>query len=185
TPHEIFYKKKPDFSNIPEWGAWVWVHQKDRGKLEPHADVAQWVGYDEDSHGHQVYWPGKRRITVERNIDFEGENSSLDRSGDDILIEVPEDNDRETHQSDKSKNKAQIPVPDPQPQVQAPPVQPQPPVLDTLPNFEPQALEEQDNRMRRSTRLRKPTIYVRNITEGQGTSEQLPSKPAYPKGLQV
>ena len=31
----------------------------------------RWVGYDEESpHAHRVYWPTKRRVSVERNIKF-------------------------------------------------------------------------------------------------------------------
>ncbi|KIJ55365.1 hypothetical protein M422DRAFT_145635, partial [Sphaerobolus stellatus SS14] len=170
TPYEILHKKKPDMGNIPEWGARVWVHRKDRGKLEPRADVVHWVGFDEDSRGHRIYWPEKRRITVERNVDFEGEG--MVSPGDTELRDDSKDD----------INKAQIPPLDPQ---QAPPAQPQSPAPDPLPNFEPQEAESQGDDIRRSSRVRKASRYIRDIVEGKGTSQQLPGKPAYPKGLQV
>ena len=71
TPFEMLFNKKPDLSNLPEWGTKVWVLKEDRGKLEAKADEGHWVGYSRDSKSHRVYWPGKRHVTDERNLQFE------------------------------------------------------------------------------------------------------------------
>ena len=71
TPFEMLFGKKPDFTNLPEWGAKVWVLKEDRGKLDAKADEGRWVGYSRDSKAHQIYWPGKQRVTNERNISFD------------------------------------------------------------------------------------------------------------------
>ncbi|KIJ42725.1 hypothetical protein M422DRAFT_48131 [Sphaerobolus stellatus SS14] len=86
------------------------------------------------------------------------------------------------HQNPKSQDKAQIPPLDCQ---QAPPAQPQPPAPDPLPNFELQETESQDNDKRCSSHARKGSRYIQDIAEGKGTSQQLPSKPVYPTGVQV
>src|SRR5882757_8312524 len=40
------------------------------GKLEARAEEACFVGVDEESKGYRVYWPTRRRISVERNVSF-------------------------------------------------------------------------------------------------------------------
>jgi transposase InsO family protein len=71
TPHEQLYGTKPDFSSVPEWGQKVWVHQGSASKLDGHAAEVRWVGFDSDStHAHRVYWQGKNRVSVERDVRF-------------------------------------------------------------------------------------------------------------------
>jgi len=128
--------KKPNLSDILEWGARVWVHKKDCSKLDPCADPVQWVGYDEDSCGHHIYWLEKRRATVERSIVFEGEGSVSPGAASDpegatnhprseVIIDIPQAEDTETHQEGNSQKDPSNQPRDPIPQVQA---------LPTLPN---------------------------------------------------
>ena len=71
TPHEQLYGTKPDLSSVPEWGQAVWVHQDSGSKLDGRAAEARWVGFDGDStHAHRIYWQGKNRVSVERNVRF-------------------------------------------------------------------------------------------------------------------
>ena len=71
TPYERLYKNKPDLSGVPEWGQKVWVHSPGGSKLDARAIEGRWVGFDRDStHAHRVYWPGQRRVTVERDLKF-------------------------------------------------------------------------------------------------------------------
>jgi transposase InsO family protein len=71
TPHEQLYGTKPDFSNVPEWGQKVWVHQGSASKLDRRAAEVRWVGFDSDStHAHRVYWQGKNRVSVEHDVRF-------------------------------------------------------------------------------------------------------------------
>jgi hypothetical protein len=68
TPYELIHSKKPNLTDRPEWGVKVFILKEDHSKLEPKADKGRWVGYSDESKGHRVSWPGKRHITVERNV---------------------------------------------------------------------------------------------------------------------
>lgn len=63
-------KSKPDLSQAHEFGARVFVHMLEAGKLEARAEEAVFVGVDAESKGYRVYWPGRRRVSVERNVTF-------------------------------------------------------------------------------------------------------------------
>jgi len=72
TPFEALTGMKPNLSNLPEWGTKVWVHDDGNSKLEGRSKIGRWVGFDADStHAHRIYWPGKRTVSVERNIKFD------------------------------------------------------------------------------------------------------------------
>jgi hypothetical protein len=62
---------KPDLSDLPEWGTKVYVLKANGGKLDAKTEEGRWVGYSDVSKGHRVYWPGKRWVTVERDITFD------------------------------------------------------------------------------------------------------------------
>jgi hypothetical protein len=51
-----------------EWGVPVWVKDLRAGKFDPRAKEGRFVGYDEESKACRVYWPGKNRVTVERDV---------------------------------------------------------------------------------------------------------------------
>ena len=71
TPFERLYGEKPNLSDLHEWGQDVWIHDSTGSKLDARAKQARWIGYDADStHAHRIYWPGKNRVTVERNVKF-------------------------------------------------------------------------------------------------------------------
>jgi hypothetical protein len=71
TPFEMMFGNKPDLTNLPEWGAKAWVLKEDCGKLDAKADEGRWVGYSRESKAHRIYWPGRQRVTNERNISFD------------------------------------------------------------------------------------------------------------------
>jgi hypothetical protein len=74
TPYEKMFKTKPNLSDLPDWGARVFVMKQNAGKLERKATEGRWVGYSGQSKGHRIYAPN-RRISVERNVTFD--NSRL------------------------------------------------------------------------------------------------------------
>ena len=75
TSYEALAGHKPNLSNLHEWGTKVWVHNTTNSKLEGQSNIGHWVGYDEKStHAHRIYWPGRRTISVERNIKFDENN---------------------------------------------------------------------------------------------------------------
>ncbi|KAJ3750678.1 hypothetical protein DFH05DRAFT_1384939, partial [Lentinula detonsa] len=51
-------------------------------KLDGRATEGRWVGFDEESYAHCVYWPEKRTISVEQSVSFKFE-------ADGVIIEVP------------------------------------------------------------------------------------------------
>ena len=93
TPHEVFWGTKPDISHLRPWGCELRIHTTSGSKLADRAQIARWVGWDEESDAHRVYWPDRRIVTVERSVRFnvndtdvvvplEGENEDEPRSGD-------------------------------------------------------------------------------------------------------
>ena len=93
TPHEAMGYGKPDLSDLHEWGCTVWI-KVEAGKLDSKAVEAKFMGYDKERKGYRVYWPEKRKISVERNVRF---------VPDEILIP-------ETTQSEGVQVKQAIPV---------------------------------------------------------------------------
>jgi hypothetical protein len=70
TPYEMRHKKKPYLGGIQEFGVAAYVKDLKAGKLDSRAQVGRFVGYDSESKGYRIYWPGKRSVTVERNVVF-------------------------------------------------------------------------------------------------------------------
>jgi hypothetical protein len=70
TPYEIMTGKKPNLSNLHPWGCQVRVHDDSGSKLDGRSKIGRWVGFDEESNGHRVYWAKKRTVTVERSVRF-------------------------------------------------------------------------------------------------------------------
>src|SRR5882672_4586560 len=62
--------KKPDLSLLQEFSMTAWVWRLNTRKLESRCDEGQFVGFDEESKGYCVYWPQRRRITVECDVYF-------------------------------------------------------------------------------------------------------------------
>ena len=54
---EAFFGKKPNFKGLQEFGAKVWVHDANGSKLDGRSTIGRWVGFDEESSGHRIYWP--------------------------------------------------------------------------------------------------------------------------------
>jgi hypothetical protein len=67
-----------------EFGAPCFVHLQDVGKLDARAEEAVFVGVDAQSKAYRIYWAGKRRVSVERNVTFTP--TSVDVA-DDVLAE--------------------------------------------------------------------------------------------------
>jgi len=62
---------KPNLVGLPKWGQRICVHSSKSSKLQKHTMIAHWIGYNRGSpHIHQIYWPEMRSITMERNVRF-------------------------------------------------------------------------------------------------------------------
>jgi hypothetical protein len=76
TPHEMGTGEKPDLSAVHAWGTKAWVKRLNAGKLKSRAEEGRFVGIDSESKGYRIYWPGKNRVSVERDVYF-NENEAL------------------------------------------------------------------------------------------------------------
>ena len=76
TPHEMGNKEKPNLAGIKEFGAAVYIKDLTAGKLDAWAKKGCFVGYNSESKGHQIYWPEKWSITIERNIVFNQDDAT-------------------------------------------------------------------------------------------------------------
>ena len=70
TPYKMLNKKVPNLAGIQEFGATAYMKDLKAGKLDARAKVGCFVGYDLESKGFRIYWPGKISVSVERNVIF-------------------------------------------------------------------------------------------------------------------
>ncbi|KAF7371927.1 polyprotein [Mycena venus] len=90
TPHEAFWKSKPDISNVHEFGSKFWVLRQgiSLSKLEPKARQYIFVGVSEHSRAYRYYNPGSRQILTSRNVTFE--KPQADSNGHEHFHPAPE-----------------------------------------------------------------------------------------------
>jgi hypothetical protein len=55
TPYEAAFGRKPDLSEVREWGERVWVRVEGGNKLGKRVREGRWMGMDEQSKGAHVY----------------------------------------------------------------------------------------------------------------------------------
>ena len=70
----MLYNKKPNLKDLHEWGTTIWMHDTSGTKLDGQSKVGRWIGYDEVSNGHRVYWLDKRSVTIECSVKFSNDN---------------------------------------------------------------------------------------------------------------
>ena len=72
TPHEAFWGKIPDISNVHPFGTkcWVLVPEARRSKLDPKSEQYQFTGIADHSAGFRYYVPHSRKILHSRNVIF-------------------------------------------------------------------------------------------------------------------
>ena len=72
TPDEAFWHRKPNVSNIQEFGAKIWVLQQDGKvhKLQAKARQHRFVGLSERSRAYRYFNVGNRTIQTSRNVIF-------------------------------------------------------------------------------------------------------------------
>jgi hypothetical protein len=69
TPYEAVYGEKPTLKGVREWGSPCWVTRKTL-KIRERAEEGRWIGFDSSSKGHRIYWPTRRSISVEHDVNF-------------------------------------------------------------------------------------------------------------------
>jgi len=209
TPYEVLYGIKPEIGDIHLWGSRVWVRSLTAGKLDPRGREGRFVGYDAESKGCRVYWTDSRTVGVERDLIFE------DRPMDNEQICLPEPSvakNRPKTVTTKSPPKEPTPPITEAPEVNdnvSPSDIPLPPPgedelindnEDAVANSElptpvteitspPDASEESAHginpHIRRSTRIRKPSTYVKRVIAGEVDGGTARSKSKLLKGLQA
>jgi hypothetical protein len=53
----------------------VWVKKLNTGKLNEKAEKSYFVDFDEESKGYRVYWPTKKKVSIERDVFFNKKES--------------------------------------------------------------------------------------------------------------
>ena len=67
-------KEKPYLGGIHEFGVAAYIKDLKARKLDAGAQLGRFVGYDSESKRYRIYWPGKRSVTIERNVMFNENN---------------------------------------------------------------------------------------------------------------
>jgi hypothetical protein len=70
TPFEIFYRIKPDVSNIRVFGSLTFIlcPDQDRKKVDDKSLIGIMVGFDEEQKGYRIYVPSKRKVIVTAHV---------------------------------------------------------------------------------------------------------------------
>jgi hypothetical protein len=165
TPYQAYRGKKPNLSGLREFGCKVWVHNPDGSKLDGRADIGRWVGFDEESNAHRIYWPSKRSVSVERSVKFNNTDTdvylpnSVPLGGERVTVSLPKDTEKPAEQPTSSA----------------------PPVTDHLgQNFEHPAPNEG-----RPRRIRTESAAIRRLRAGEGVASHLPrERGELPRGIQ-
>lgn len=87
TPLELFFEKKPNYSDMHEFGTEVYVKVPDekRRKLDVKAVKGIYVGHDEASKGYRIADPKSHKITVSRDVVFLNRKASKDFNADNLI----------------------------------------------------------------------------------------------------
>ena len=78
TPYEAVTGNKPHLGSIQAFVAAAYVKNLKARKLDEQARKGRLVGYDFESKGYQIYWPGRRTISIERDVVFNYADTHLD-----------------------------------------------------------------------------------------------------------
>ena len=100
-------RKKPYLGGIQEFRVAAYVKDLKAKKLDPWAKMGRFVGYDSESKGYWIYWPGKCSVTVERNVVSNRSNTKATQNPDTSYSDVlaKEENNKVIQPSpDSTKN---------------------------------------------------------------------------------
>jgi hypothetical protein len=67
----MLYEKKSNLVGLREWGSKVWVHDNSGSNLDGRSKIGHWIGFDEASNAHHIYWPDKCSVTVKQSVKFD------------------------------------------------------------------------------------------------------------------
>jgi hypothetical protein len=96
-------------------GLKVLVHSENNSKLDMRGSIGHWVGVDEESAAHRIYWPNRRTVGVERSVSFNLED-------DEVVTKSPLEGEWEVMERPPAQNEpVPAPVEAPQAAEQVPP----------------------------------------------------------------
>ena len=101
TPKDFFIGTRPYVSHIHIFGSvcYCHVHADNTKKLDPFGEKGLLVGYSEISNAYRVYIPARRRIIVNRDVQFDE-----DREG----VKLEEAKSNSQHRSQESSWRRQM-----------------------------------------------------------------------------
>lgn len=72
TPYEAFHGKKPDLSNLHEFGCDVWIlkPENQQNKLEPKSEKFVFTGFSNGGNAYRYYNPRTHKVLVSREAHF-------------------------------------------------------------------------------------------------------------------
>ncbi len=164
TPFEMATGRKPNISGLCPWGCRCWVRVKAPEKLGEHAVEACFVGIDTEAKGWRIYWPGKRRVSIERDVYFNKE----DLTPEPFVVEG-EDEDIDSPQAPKSFTTSQPTEnqPDePQMPTETHPERPESPLTDIESDHTPQPSCPKHSAAPKPGQLAQPDLRRRPTTAG-------------------
>ena len=166
TPYKATFRKKPNLSDVWEWGEKLWVRVKKGNKLGGRVKEGKWMGVSDESKGMHMYWPDKKTLSTKQNIYFDKTKSSVSR------LEGEEWDFIETKSDYTPVLPAEIPQNTPET------------IHDT-----PDIISDEDETLSEpeipNKRIRKPTAKIREIIEGRAVASNLPSAPKFTIGTQL
>ncbi|KAJ3474391.1 hypothetical protein NLI96_g12482 [Meripilus lineatus] len=168
TPYEQSTGSKPDLSILREFGCKAYVRVEGQSKLESRTRVGHFVGVDSESKAYCIYWPDTRQVSVERNVRFDN-SETVGSTGSEGEKSVPDMSVPSTeHLSSTPATVSSSPS--------LPSLLPDP-----LHNFEPPTPTIES----RPQRIRKPSVHVQQVLNGEGTATGRLTAPKFAPGLQV
>lgn len=155
TPFEVLYGKKPNLSEVREFGEKVWVRVEGGNKLGGRVREGHWLGMDQTSNGVRIWWPDTRTTSIERNIHYSQEEAlgeNLEGEGVPLLNEIPTIPQIKVEEISPNPTEGHVPLTSENTQAPENSDIPQPPPL------------------RRSERTRQPSEKARDILEGRAVT---------------
>ena len=72
TPHEAWFKHKPDVSHLRVWGclAYVFIQKDKRRSLQPHMEQCVFVGYPSGYKGWKFYNPSTKKYIISEQAEL-------------------------------------------------------------------------------------------------------------------
>jgi hypothetical protein len=76
--HAVWLKNRTSTRALPD-GKTPYELLNKGTKLDGRAGIGRWLGFDEESNAHRIYWPERRSVSVERSIRFESNDVVVSR----------------------------------------------------------------------------------------------------------